>query len=150
MPSGRREPISWLLRGPRKRYVVVGVVAYGTSASLGAEAFGFGTATVVAVAAEERSPLYRDIPTFRENGVDLVIGAFHGVYAPRGLPAEVRQKIVAALEKTMSAKELIGHMSAAGAGVLFRKGEAAHAFLAQQDAIYRQIIDDLGMRVTKK
>lgn len=104
---------------------------------------------VLAVASEERSPLYRDIATFRENGVDVVIGAFHGVYAPRGLPADVRSRIVAALEKTMTSKELNDQMSAAGAGVLFRKGEAANAFLAQQDAIYRQIIDDLGMRVKK-
>jgi tripartite-type tricarboxylate transporter receptor subunit TctC len=102
---------------------------------------------VLAVAAEERSPLYRDIATFRENGVDVVIGAFHGVYGPRGLPADVRNTIVAALDKSMTSKELIEQMSTAGAGVLFRKGEAANAFLAQQDAVYRQIIDDLGMRV---
>lgn len=102
---------------------------------------------VLAVAAEERSPLYGDIPTFRENGVDLVIGAFHGVYGPRGLPAEVRDTMVSALEKTMTSKELVEQMSTAGAGVLFRKGDAAAAFLAQQDATYRQIIDDLGMRV---
>jgi len=102
---------------------------------------------VLAVAAEERSPLYRDIPTFRENGVDVVIGAFHGVYGPRGLPAEVRDTLVAALEKAMTSRELIEQMSTAGAGVLFRRGDAANAFLAQQDAVYRQIIDDLGMRV---
>ena len=105
---------------------------------------------VLAVAAEERSPLYRDVPTFRENGVDLVIAAFHGIYAPRGLPPAVRETIVAALEKTMSARELGEQMSTAGAGLVFRKGAAANAFLAEQDAIYRQIIDDLGMRVTKK
>ena len=105
---------------------------------------------VLAVAAEERSLLYRDIPTYRENGVDLVIGAFHGVYGPRGLPAEVRDTIASALEKTMHSKELNERMSSAGAGVLFRKGAAANAFLAQQNAIYRQIIDDLGMRVATK
>jgi tripartite-type tricarboxylate transporter receptor subunit TctC len=105
---------------------------------------------VLAVAAEERSPLYGDIPTFRENGVDLVIGAFHGVYGPLGLPAEVRDTMITALEKTMSSKELVEQMSKAGAGILFRKGDAAKAFLAQQDAVYRQIIDELGMRAAQK
>jgi tripartite-type tricarboxylate transporter receptor subunit TctC len=105
---------------------------------------------VLALAAEERSPLYLDIPTFRENGVDVVIGAFHGVYGPRGLPADVRDTLVAALEKSMTSKELIEQMSTAGAGVLFRKGDAASAFLARQDTVYRQIIDDLGMRVGAK
>lgn len=105
---------------------------------------------VLAVAAEERSPLYRDIPTFRENGVDVVIGAFHGVYGPRGLPPEVRDTMITALEKTMTSKDLVEQMSTAGAGILFRKGEAAMAFLKQQDAMYRQVIDDLGMRVKEK
>ena len=106
---------------------------------------------MLAVAAEQRSPLYGDVPTFRENGVDLVIGAFHGVYGPLGLPADVRNTVISALEKTMSSRELNEQMSKAGAGILFRKGDAAKAFLAQQDATYRQIIDELGMRVgTKK
>jgi tripartite-type tricarboxylate transporter receptor subunit TctC len=105
---------------------------------------------VLAVAAEERSPLYRDIATFRENGVDLVIGAFHGVYGPRGMPAEVRDTLISAIEKAVSSKELVEQMNTAGAGILFRKGEAATAFLAQQDATYRQIIEDLGMRTVPK
>lgn len=105
---------------------------------------------VLAIAAEERSPLYGAIPTYRENGVDVVIGAFHGVYGPLGLPAQVRDTIVAALEKTMGAKETVELMSKTGAGILFRKGDAAKAFLAQQDAAYRQIIDELGMRAPKK
>lgn len=103
---------------------------------------------MLAIAAEERMALYGDVPTYRENGVNLVIGAFHGVYAPLGLPAQVREAIVAALEKTMTDKETVDRMSTAGAGILFRKGDAAKAFLAQQDAAYRRIIDELGMRVT--
>jgi tripartite-type tricarboxylate transporter receptor subunit TctC len=86
------------------------------------------------------------LPTYRENGVDVVIGAFHGVYAPLGVPAQVRGKIVDALEKAMTSKGTQERMSKAGAGILFRKGEAAKAFLAQQDAAYRRIIEDLGMR----
>jgi tripartite-type tricarboxylate transporter receptor subunit TctC len=58
--------------------------------------------------------------------------------------------MIAALEKTLTSKELVEQMSTAGAGILFRKGEAATAFLAQQDAMYRQVIDDLGMRVKGK
>ena len=38
---------------------------------------------ILAVAADARSALYGNLPTFRENGVDLVIGAFHGVFAHR-------------------------------------------------------------------
>ena len=101
---------------------------------------------MLAIAADERSPLYGDVSTYRENGVDVVIGAFHGVYAPLGLPAQARGKIVDALEKAVTSKGMEEQMSKAGAGILFRKGDAAKAFLDQQDGAYRRIIEDLGMR----
>ena len=105
---------------------------------------------ILAVAAEKSSPLYGNLPTFRDNGVDLVIGAFHGVYVPKGTPPAVIAKLAQALEQTMSSKELLDNMRDAGAGVEFLKGAEAKAFLAKQDATYRGIIEDLGLRVAPK
>ena len=56
---------------------------------------------VLAVAAETRSPLYGNAPTFRENGADLTIGAFHGVFAPKGTPAAIVQKLNEAASATI-------------------------------------------------
>ena len=47
---------------------------------------------ILAVASDARSPLYGNLPTFRENGVDLVIGAFHGVYVPKATPPAIVRK----------------------------------------------------------
>jgi len=102
---------------------------------------------ILAVAAESRSPLYGNLPTFRENGVDLVIGAFHGVYVPKGTPPDVVGKLADALEKTMSAAELTDAMKEMGAGVVFLRGDAARDYLAKQDDTYRTIIESLGLRV---
>src|SRR5258708_4088366 len=66
---------------------------------------------ILAIAAEARSPLYPDLPTFRENGVDLAIGAFHGVFAPKGTPAPIIERVADALEKTLAAKELVDQMN---------------------------------------
>jgi tripartite-type tricarboxylate transporter receptor subunit TctC len=102
---------------------------------------------VLAVADSQRSPLYDNLPTFAENGVDLVIGAFHGVYVPKRTPQAVINKLADALEQTMASQEVRGQMDNAGAGVVFLRGEQAKAFLAKQDATYRDIIDKLGLRV---
>jgi len=102
---------------------------------------------ILAVAAEAKSPLYGNLPTFRDNGVDLVIGAFHGVYVPKGTPAAVISKLADALEKTMAAAELRDNMKEMGAGVVFLRGDAAKDYLAKQDATYRTIIENLGLRV---
>src|SRR5258708_11686110 len=66
---------------------------------------------ILAIAAEARSPLYPDLPTFRENGVDLAIGAFHGVFAPKGTPAPIIERVADALEKTLAARGVVGALA---------------------------------------
>ena len=101
---------------------------------------------ILAVAAEARSPLYGNLPTFRENGVDLVIGAFHGVFAPKGTPPDVLKKLADALQATMQSPELKQRMDGVGAAALFLRDAEAKAFLTKQDDTYRGVIDALGLR----
>jgi tripartite-type tricarboxylate transporter receptor subunit TctC len=104
---------------------------------------------VLAVAADARSPLYGNAPTFRENGVDLTIGAFHGVFAPKGTPAAVVKKVADALEAALGSRELNERMNDVGAAVLFLRGAQAQAYLDNQDKSYSAIIEALGLRVAK-
>lgn len=101
---------------------------------------------MLAVATDSSSSLYSGVPTFRENGVDLVIGAMHGVFVPKGTPPSVIAKIADALQKTMSAPELVKTMGEMGAGVEFSRGMEAREYLAKHDSTYKAIIEDLGLR----
>ena len=47
----------------------------------------------------------------------------------------------------MAAPELVSNMTDVGAGITFLRGQPAKDFLAEQDAIYRTIIENLGLRV---
>ena len=105
---------------------------------------------MLAVAAESRSALYKDVATFRENGVDLIIGSFHVVFAPRGTPAEILRVLEGAIDRTMREPELIKQMAASNLGYANMNQKDTAAFLVQQDAIYRQVIDEAGMRVATK
>jgi tripartite-type tricarboxylate transporter receptor subunit TctC len=102
---------------------------------------------ILAVAASERSPLYGNAPTFRESGVELSIGAFHGVFAPKGTPLAVREKVADALQTALASPELNKRMNDVGAAVVFMRGDDAKAYLAKQDETYRSIIEKLGLRV---
>jgi len=102
---------------------------------------------MLAVADNARSALYNNLTTFRENGVDLVIGAFHGVYVPKGTQQVIINKLADALEQTMTSKEVQANMDNAGAGVAFLRDDSAKTYLAKQDETYRGIIDKLGLRV---
>ena len=100
---------------------------------------------MLAVADQAPSQLYSNLPTFRDNGVDLVIGAFHGVFVPKGTPQKVIDKLAAAVGETMNNPEVLAQMDNAGAGVTYLQGEEAAAFLRNQDATYRSIIERLGL-----
>lgn len=105
---------------------------------------------ILGVAADKRSSLYKDIPTFRENGVDLVIASFHAMFAPKGTPGDVLSALETALEKTMKEKEVNDQMAAAGLGAVYLNRRDGAAFIAQQDATYKALIEELGMMVSPK
>jgi len=48
---------------------------------------------MLAVAMDERHPLFPDVPTFKEKGFDLSDGARRGVAVPKGTPEEIKKKL---------------------------------------------------------
>ena len=53
----------------------------------------------------ERNPVAPDVPTAREQGVDMQWGATRGMAVPAGLPEDVREQLASALEATMNDPE---------------------------------------------
>ena len=105
---------------------------------------------ILGIAAESRSPTYQGVGTFRENNVDLVIGSFHILFAPRRTPADVLLVLEEAAGKTMREPELIKAMETSNLGYANMNQKESEVFLAQQDAIYRKVIEDAGMRIAPK
>jgi tripartite-type tricarboxylate transporter receptor subunit TctC len=102
---------------------------------------------ILGVAADHSSPIYGNLPTFKDNGVDLTVGAFHGIFVPAGTPEDVKNRLAAGLKVAVENQELKQRMQDAGAAVVFLQGNEAKAYLAEQDDTYRSIIESLGLRV---
>ncbi|MHB1122627.1 MAG: tripartite tricarboxylate transporter substrate binding protein [Ramlibacter sp.] len=64
----------------------------------------------LAQASAKPSSLAADVPTFKEQGVDLVFASERGIVAPKGLPPEVEQKIAAALRQIAASPEFQAQM----------------------------------------
>jgi len=62
---------------------------------------------ILAQAAEVRSILAPGVPTFKEQGVDVVLASERGVVGPKGLPPEVAQKLERALSRIAQNPEFI-------------------------------------------
>jgi tripartite-type tricarboxylate transporter receptor subunit TctC len=102
---------------------------------------------ILAVASDAPSPVYGNLPTFKDNGVDLTVGAFHGIFVPTGTPPAVKQKLADGLKTAVESPELKKRMEDAGAAIVFLQGDEATSYLAKQDETYRSIIEALGLRV---
>lgn len=63
---------------------------------------------------QARLPIARDIPTFQEQGVDLVLGAWFGIAAPKGTPANLLSRLSEAFATALSAPDYRERMSALG------------------------------------
>lgn len=61
-----------------------------------------GDLRVLGVMAEERSPLYPEFPTLKEQGVDAVNRFDYTVYAPPGLPEEIKQILAKAFKQALT------------------------------------------------
>jgi tripartite-type tricarboxylate transporter receptor subunit TctC len=58
------------------------------------------------VMSEERTDLAPDLPTFKEQGHDIIMASLRGIGAPKGLPADVFQKLVDAVQRAVNDPEI--------------------------------------------
>jgi len=60
-----------------------------------------GVLRLLAVAMPQRLPEFPDVPTFKENGVDVARGPWVGIFGPAGLPADVVARVHEAIDATL-------------------------------------------------
>ncbi|PZQ48394.1 MAG: hypothetical protein DI556_14720 [Rhodovulum sulfidophilum] len=62
-----------------------------------------GTVKAYAVTTPERLALFPDLPTAGESGLeDLSVGIWHGIYTPKGTPAEVNERLAESLRLALA------------------------------------------------
>src|SRR3954449_10765564 len=74
-----------------------------------------GKVKSLAVMADAPAGLYPNVPTLKAaTGSDWKLGAWRGIAAPKGLPNDVRDKLVAAIKKIAASKEYTEFMASRG------------------------------------
>jgi tripartite-type tricarboxylate transporter receptor subunit TctC len=80
--------------GPAMTDVIAGVVGVMFDSLPSASAhIRAGSVNALAVSGAERSPAFPDVPTFREQGVDIVSYSWFGISAPAGTQAAVVERL---------------------------------------------------------
>ena len=105
-----------------------------------------GRVKSLAIMAEQRADLYPDIPTLEEEtGSSWTMGAWRGIVGPAGLPQEVIDVLVPALETVYNSDEYQEFMAAQGYGIRWAAGEDFGAFMAQSDESMGEVMAAVGL-----
>ena len=101
---------------PALQDVLAGVVAVMIIPPNAAQAsVRSGKLRVIAVSSAQRSPAWRDVPTFTELGYpDLTVSSWVGLSAPKGTPTAAIDKLNAALNEALNDKALLQQLNAEG------------------------------------
>jgi len=100
-----------------------------------------GKLRVLGVATEERTPLYPQAPTFREQGLPSVVGyGWYGMLAPAGTPASIVARLTAEINAAVADPDVRRKAEAAGLQLRGSSSEDFSAFIASETRKWAQIV----------
>jgi len=105
-----------------------------------------GKARSLAIMAEARNPMFKDVPTLNETlGINYSVGAWRGIGGPKGMPADIQAKVTASLKKAFESKEYSDFMNARGFGMKFADGPGFAKFMEDGDKAMASAMKAAGL-----
>jgi tripartite-type tricarboxylate transporter receptor subunit TctC len=102
---------------------------------------------IIAVSSAERSPFAPDVPTLKENGIDLVADAWYGMWLPVGSPPDFVAKLSAAAASALAKPEVKEKLTAIGLIPVGSTPEGLTKELAANIALWQPIVQATGYRI---
>ena len=105
-----------------------------------------GKVRSLAVMDSQRSALFPNVPTLKEaTGSNWGTGAWRGIAAPRGLPADIAARLEASVKKAYDSKEYKDFMAQRGFGMLWGSSGEFARFMAKGDADMKAVMTAVGL-----
>ena len=99
-----------------------------------------GKLRVLAVFSSDPHPLFSDIPTAKSQGYDLDFGAWGGLYAPKGLPSNVKADLEEAVKKAAQSPDFTNVISPTGTVPQYKSAADFTAFVNQEYARFGEVL----------
>src|SRR4051812_25554061 len=105
-----------------------------------------GKVKPLAIMDSQAPALYPNLPTLKkELGSNWEIAAWRVIAAPKGLPADVQNRLVTALKKVHDSKEFRDFMAKQGYGVIWAGPQDTVKFMAKADADLGAVMKAVGI-----
>ncbi|MDA1000091.1 MAG: tripartite tricarboxylate transporter substrate binding protein [bacterium] len=97
------------------------------------------------IATEKRDLRLPDMPTLREQGIDVVTGINRGIFLPKGTPAAIVKMYSDVLGKTMADAKVRADLEAKGTIIQYKNHEEYTAFLRDNATMIERVAKQVGL-----
>lgn len=108
-----------------------------------------GKLRALAVYTEKRIPMFPDVPTLKELGINLVEGSYRGYLAPKGTPREIVNILAQGLEKVTRDPQFIKAAEDVNLEIEFIKLDEFRAFIQKKEESLKKIVEEMGLKGKK-
>jgi tripartite-type tricarboxylate transporter receptor subunit TctC len=106
-----------------------------------------GGIKILAVNSPARSPFLPDVPTLKENGVDLAYDAWYGMWLPAGSPPEFARRLSDAVSAALAKPDVREKLLAIGLIPVGSTPEGLEQELAANTAFWQPIVKATGYKI---
>lgn len=105
-----------------------------------------GRVRILAVCTAERVSIRSDLPTVTEQGVpDFAIRSWMGLFAPRGTPAPIIERLATAVRESLALPQVAGRLVAIGSEPLLMPPAETDAFVRQEFERWAPVVRAAGI-----
>ena len=102
-----------------------------------------GRVRMLAAVSPERIPALPEVPTMREQGLNMVVGSWQGIYLPKGTSAAVIKLLYDVAQETMRHAEVVKRMAESGVSIVTSKSpEEFTRFWKSEHERFAKIVRD--------
>jgi tripartite-type tricarboxylate transporter receptor subunit TctC len=102
-----------------------------------------GKVRMLGVVSAERNPAYPEVPTMREQGLNMVVGSWQGVFVPTGTPKPVVDKLFKVSHDMMKDPNVVKRLGDQGIMIVTSKSPAEFVkFVKEETARFGKVIKD--------
>lgn len=105
-----------------------------------------GKLKTLAVMADQRVTGFENVPTLKERNVDLSIGTWRGIAAPKGTPQPVLDQLGKAFRAAAAENSLKRFMAEQNLGYVVADQQTFTALMERDNATFKNLIDKFGLR----
>ena len=106
-----------------------------------------GKLRTLAVMADKRLKGFDNVPTLNERGIDLSIGTWRGLAAPKGTPPEVLAVLSEATRKSAEEPALREVLDRLSMGYSYADAETFRANMKRDNEVFKNLVNKLGIKV---